>query len=126
MPEEHSDEADIGERILATWKQPRVAFLIGLLVGAIAIGSIAVSPPTTQDEEAGNIGDRVIAHYEDRAPQGVTYSLEDVRQYSNGMYKVTLTVNNGATTSQESVYVSADGEWIFETAPVNTRPALEN
>lgn len=121
----HTQADSLGDRFVEVWQHPKVAFLLGVLVSAIVIGSIAVSPPVSEGGPAAErIGEQTVSHYETKATSDISYELLDVEQHSSGLYKVTVAVQRGTVSSQESVYVTQDGKYTFTTPPERVRPEL--
>lgn len=115
----------MGDRVLDAWQHPKFAFLIGLLAGIFFIGMLVFAPPetfqqTTQDE----LGEKVVGHYENRAPTGLQYELVDVEHHGSGLYEVNVNVMRGTVTTEETVYITSDGKWVFDQPPSRIQPQL--
>lgn len=122
---ENTDSKDIGEEVLEAWKHPKFAFLLGALFGIILVGSIIVSPPTTAQQAGPDmVGERVVQHYQNIAPAGLTYELVDVTSHNSDMYEVTIEVSRGTVTSTETVYTTENGKWVFTQPPEHVQPQL--
>lgn len=131
MGMEHPDQTDevvhedLGDRILDAWNNPRSAFLIGIAVGAVMVGSLLLSDAQTFDPAGpSDVGSQVVHHYQSIGPPGVSYTLVDTEQTRYGMHKVTIRVTRGSLTSEETVYVTGNGQYIFATTPEKLRADL--
>lgn len=116
---------DIGDKVIDVWKNPRHSFLIGILVGIVLIGMIVVAPPQTfQQQTTEDVGEKVVNHFQDRAPTGLEYELVDVEHHESGIYRVDVRVTRGSITSEETVYTTSDGKWAFTQEPEHVQPQL--
>ncbi|MFB6294625.1 MAG: hypothetical protein ABEI97_02605 [Candidatus Nanohaloarchaea archaeon] len=114
---EDVDAAGTGEPLLTVLQNPRYAFFLGLLAGIIIVGVFLLSPSSTFQAGAAEIGQNTLTHYQEKAPPGVSYRLMEVEQHDSGLYAVTLQVTSGTTASNQTVYASPDGGYVFESAP---------
>lgn len=121
---EHDDDLEEWEgdadTVLATIHNPRYMFFFGFLVGLVVIGMVVFSSAPSFQGEPEEIGRNTVAHYERTAPPGVTYDLMTVEEHDSGLYAVTLQVTSGNTASNQTVYASPDGGYLFESSPVTT------
>lgn len=116
---------ELADHFLRTWKQPKITFLTGLLVGSLLVGTLAVSPPAAlQPTPPEDVGTAVVDHYQQRAPAGVTYEMVDIRRHDSDLYQVTVNVQSGTQSSEEQVYVTDDGKWVFERPPSQVHPQV--
>ncbi len=118
-------ETEFVEHLLHTWKQPKITFLLGLLAGSLLVGTLVVSPPAAlEPTPPETIGEAIVDHYQQRAPHGVTYELAEIRSHDSGLYQVTVTVQSGAQSTEEQVYVTENGKWSFERPPTQIHPQI--
>lgn len=113
------------DHLLHAWKRPRNTFLLGILLGSLLVGTLVVSPPaaleSTPPEE---VGEAVVDHYQQRAPTGLSYELVSIRSHDSGLYQVTVDVQSGEESTEEDVYVTDDGKWVFERPPSQVQPQV--
>ncbi len=126
---EHDDveEWEGGSRwdtLLDAITMPRYAFVLGILVGAVLVASITVSSPSSLQGDPDRIGTQTVSHYRQIAPPGVEYSLAGVEGHGSGTYAVTLQVQRGSVASNETVYVSPGGDYVFEASPTEMTAAI--
>ncbi len=120
-----SDTTGFADQVVNTWTRPKLMFLLGLLFGSILVGTLAVSPPAALEPAAPKeIGAAALDHYQDRAPTGITYELVNVRSHDSGLYRVTLRVESGTHSTEETVYVTENGKWVFEQSPSQMQPRI--
>ncbi|MDY6766310.1 MAG: hypothetical protein SVW77_02990 [Candidatus Nanohaloarchaea archaeon] len=121
---EHDEELETVDDtgvLVAAARDPRYTFFFGLLAGLIILGATAFSTPSTFQGPPENIGQNTLTHYEEKAPPGVEYNLVGVEQHDSGLYAVTLQVVSGRTASNQTVYASPDGKYVFESPPAAIR-----
>ncbi len=115
-------DPDIGDKLLAAIREPRVAFLTGIVIGTALVGMLLLSPPAAiQRVASGDIGAKVVSHYGARAPPGVSYEVVAVETTDFGMHAVTLDMERGSRTDTATVYVSPDGSRVFTERPDRVR-----
>lgn len=124
---EHDEEMEGVEEdgrdwnVFTVWKRPRYAFILGLLAGAVLVVSVVLSTPSTFQDRPDRIGERIVNHYRKIAPPTIEYALVGVEEHASGTYAVTLQVTSGAVTSNQTVYVTAGGDYVFESPPAEVQ-----
>ncbi|MDY6761428.1 MAG: hypothetical protein SVY41_00095 [Candidatus Nanohaloarchaea archaeon] len=122
---EHDEEldtgADVGDTLHTALRSPRHMFFFGFLAGLVVIGAAVFSSTSTFQGDPQKIGENTLTHYQEKAPPGVSYRLVGVEQHRSGLYAVTLQVTSGTTASNQTVYASPDGGFLFESSPVSVR-----
>lgn len=120
-----TDPGEIADQVVEAWKRPKLAFLLGALFGIIIVGSLVISPPAAlQSLPPEDVGETVVTHYQNLAPTGVDYELAAVQRHDSGLRQVTIDVTRGTLTTQEVVYVTRDGQWVFEQPPNRVQPSV--
>jgi hypothetical protein len=120
------DADDLGDRILDAWHRPRFAFLLGMLAGITLIGMIVFAPAEAFQQERADLGERAVNHFESRAPTGLQYEFVSTEHHGPGLYRVKMDVIRGSISSTETVYITANGKWLFTEQPEHLQPHLSN
>ncbi|MFB6265463.1 MAG: hypothetical protein ABEI07_00080 [Candidatus Nanohaloarchaea archaeon] len=113
---------DAFDWIIDVWRQPRYALVIGVVTGFVLAGTLVLSTtPPARGIQADAVGRKVADHYRENSSSELDYRVRDVDVTRSGLYAVTLEVDGETRRTNRTVYVTRDGETLFESEPVHLR-----